>query len=145
MTSRHFLAVVAIAQGALLVALIILIILNRWFRLRRRARVHPRVLRLNTAMQKWAFGTTDLGSVLVHLARLPIPLAVDALVSWSARVPGDRWRQLAAALRGHWWAKIVRSNVASGRWWKRLETARFLAVRSEERRVGKGRRVRWAS
>jgi len=37
-TSRHFLAVVAIAQGALLVALIILIILNRWFRLRRRAR-----------------------------------------------------------------------------------------------------------
>jgi len=60
MTSRHFLAVVAIAQGALLVALIILIILNRWFRLRRRARVHPRVLRLNTAMQKWAFGTTDL-------------------------------------------------------------------------------------
>jgi HEAT repeats len=128
MTSRHFLAVVAIAQGALLVALIILIILNRWFRLRRRARVHPRVLRLNTAMQKWAFGTTDLGSVLVHLARLPIPLAVDALVSWSARVPGDRWRQLAAVLRGHWWAKIVRSNVASGRWWKRLETARFLAV-----------------
>src|SRR5690242_20325617 len=128
MTSRHFLAVVAIAQGALLVALIILIILNRWFRLRRRARVHPRVLRLNTAMQKWAFGTTDLGSVLVHLARLPIPLAVDGLVTWSARVPGDRWRQLAAALRGHWWARIVRSNAKSARWWKRLETARFLAV-----------------
>ena len=128
MTSRHFLAVVAVAQGALLVALIILIILNRWFRLRRKARVHPRVVRLNAAMQGWAFGSTDLGSVLVHLARLPIPLAVDALVSWSARVPGDRWRQLAAALRGHWWAKIVRSNVASGRWWKRLEAARFFAV-----------------
>ncbi|HYL21173.1 MAG TPA: HEAT repeat domain-containing protein [Gemmatimonadales bacterium] len=128
MTSRHFLAVVALAQGALLIALIILIILNRWFRLRRKARVHPRVVRLNAAMQRWALGSTDLGSVLVHLARLPIPLAVDALVSWSARVPGDRWRQLAAALRGHWWARIVRSNANSGRWWKRLEAARFFAV-----------------
>jgi len=128
MTGRHFLAVVAVAQGALLVALIILIILNRWFRLRRRARVHPRVVRLNAAMQRWGLGSTDLGSVLVHLGRLPIPLAVDALVSWSARVPGDRWRQLATALRGHWWARIVRSNAVSGRWWKRLEAARFFAV-----------------
>ncbi len=128
MTSRGFLAVVALAQGALLVALIVLIVLNRWFRLRRRARVHPRVLALDKAMQRWALGSVDLGAVLVHLARLPVPLAVDALVSWSARVPGDRWRQLAAALRGHWWARIVRSNAASARWWKRLETARFLAV-----------------
>ena len=128
MTSRHFLAVVALAQGALLIALIILIILNRWFRLRRKARVHPRVVRLNAAMQRWALGSTDLGTVLVHLARLPIPLAVDALVRWSARVPGDRWRHLAAALRGHLWARIVRSNAKSGRWWKRLEAARFFAV-----------------
>jgi hypothetical protein len=128
MTSRGFLAVVALAQGALLVALIILIVLNRWFRLRRRARVHPRVVALNGAMQRWALGSGDLGAVLVHLARLPQPLAVDALVSWSARVPGDRWGRLATALHGHWWARIVRSNAASARWWKRLETARFLAV-----------------
>jgi HEAT repeat protein len=127
-SSRPFLVIVALAQGALLVALIVLIVLNRWFRLRSRARVHPRVVALNGAMQRWAFGSVDLGSVLVHLARLPIPLAVDALVTWSARVPGDRWQQLAAALREHWWARIVRSNVASARWWKRLETARFLAV-----------------
>jgi hypothetical protein len=128
MTSRGFLAIVALAQGALLLALIALIVLNRWFRLRQRARVHPRVVAVNAAMQRWALGSVDLGTVLVHLSRLPIPLAVDALVSWSARVPGDRWRQLAAALRGHWWARIVRSNCASARWWKRLEAARFLAV-----------------
>ncbi len=128
MTSRGVLAIVALAQGALLVALIVLIVLNRWFRLRHRARVHPRVVAVNAAMQRWALGSVDLGTVLVHLSRLPVPLAVDALVSWSARVPGDRWRQLAAALRGHWWARIVRSNCASARWWKRLEAARFLAV-----------------
>src|SRR5213079_383222 len=42
LTARHFLAVVAVAQGVLLAALLILIVLNRWFRLRRRARDHPR-------------------------------------------------------------------------------------------------------
>src|SRR5207253_100914 len=110
MTGRHFLAVVAVAQGALLVALIILIILNRWFRLRRRARVHPRVVRLNAAMQRWALGSTDLGSVLVHLGRLPIPLAVDALVSWSARVPGDRWRQLAPTVGAYYAGRLRQSR-----------------------------------
>jgi hypothetical protein len=127
-TGRDFLLVVALGQGVLLAALVILVILNRWFRLRRRARVHPHVVKLNQAMQGWALGTVDLGSVLVHLSHLPIPLAVDALVTWSARVPGDRWRALAAGLRGHWWARVVRSNSDSARWWKRLECARFLAV-----------------
>jgi HEAT repeat protein len=127
-TGRAFLLVVALVQGVLLAALVILIILNRWFRLRRRARIDPHVVKLTHAMQGWALGTVDLGSVLVHLSRLPIPLAVDALVTWSARVPGDRWRALAAALRGHWWARVVRSNSDSVRWWKRLECARLLAV-----------------
>jgi hypothetical protein len=43
-------------------------------------------------------------------------------------VPGERWRQLAAALDQHWWAKLVRTNSGSARWWKRLECARFLSV-----------------
>lgn len=128
MTGRQFLAVVALVQGVLFAALIVLIILNRWFRLRRRSRVHPRVVQLNETMQRWALGRADIGSVLIRLARLPVPLAVDALVTWSARVPGDRWRKLAMALRHHWWARLVRTNSESARWWKRLETARFLAV-----------------
>ena len=35
MSARHFLIIVAIVQGALLAALFFLIIVNRWFRLRR--------------------------------------------------------------------------------------------------------------
>ncbi|MGH7548293.1 MAG: HEAT repeat domain-containing protein [Gemmatimonadales bacterium] len=128
MTSRDFLLVVALAQGVFLMSLVVLIILNRWFRLRRRARLHPRVVKLNQAMQRWVLGTGDLGSALAHLSRLPIPLAVDALVTWSALVPGERWRALATALRGHAWARIVRSNSESIRWWKRLECARLLTV-----------------
>src|SRR5437016_5240056 len=109
-TARHFLAVVALVQGVLLAALLILIVLNRWFRLRRRARVHPRRLAVEGVMQRWALGQADVRVVLAQLARLPVSLAVEALVSWSARVPGDRWRRLATALGGEWWARLSRTD-----------------------------------
>ena len=128
MTSRQFLLVVALVQGVLLAALIALIILNRWFRLRRSARLLPRRAAVDDAMRRWAAEATPLAAVLAGLARLPVPLAIDALVGWSARVPGERWRELAAALEHEWWARLVRTNSSSARWWKRLECARFLSV-----------------
>lgn len=128
MTSRDFLIVVAIVQGLLLGSLIVLVILNRWFRLRRNARVHPRRVALDASWRRWIAGTAPVTGVLVGLGRLPVSLAIDALVGWSARVPGERWRQLASALEQAWWARLVRHNSASARWWKRLESARFLSV-----------------
>jgi len=127
-TSRQFLLVVALVQGVLLAALIILIILNRWFRLRRSAQLQPRRRAVDDAMRRWAAETMPLSAVLIALARLPAPLAIDALVGWSARVPGERWRELATALEQQWWARLVRTNSSSARWWKRLECARFLSV-----------------
>jgi HEAT repeat protein len=115
-------------QGVLLAMLFILIILNRWFRLRRSSRLAPRRLAVDASMKRWAAGQTPLAGVMVGLSRLPVPLAIDTLVSWSARVPGERWRQLALALEQHWWARLVRSNSSSARWWKRVECARFLSV-----------------
>jgi hypothetical protein len=126
--ARAFLTIVAIVQGGLLAALLVLIVLNRWFRLRRSTRLNPRREAVDASMRRWAAGTTPLAGVLVGLARLPVPLAIDALVKWSARVPGERWRQLAVALEQAWWAKLVRTNSSSARWWKRLESARFLSV-----------------
>ena len=128
MTSRQILFIVALVQGVLLSALIILIILNRWFRLRRSARIQPRRVAVDDSMRRWAAGTAPLAGVLIALARLPSSLAIDALVGWSARVPGERWRELAAALEHQWWARLVRTNGNSARWWKRLECARFLSV-----------------
>ena len=128
MTARHFLTIVAIVQGGLFAALMVLIILNRWFRLRRSSRLNPRREAVDASMQRWAAGTAPLAGVLVGLGRLPTPLAIDALVKWSARVPGERWRQLAQALEHTWWARFVRTNSTSARWWKRLECARFLSV-----------------
>ncbi len=128
MTARHFLTIVAIVQGGLLAALFVLIILNRWFRLRRSSRLNPRRQAVDLSMRRWTAGTAPLAGVLVGLGRLPTPLAIDALVKWSARVPGERWRQLAQALDHTWWARLVRTNSTSARWWKRLECARFLSV-----------------
>lgn len=128
MNARAFLTVVAIVQGGLLAALIVLIVLNRWFRLRRNTRLNPRREALDASMRRWAAGTAPLAGVLIGLSRLPVPLAIDALVKWSARIPGERWRQLGLALEQAWWAKLVRTNSSSARWWKRLECARFLSV-----------------
>jgi len=128
MTARHFLTIVAIVQGALLAALLVLIVLNRWFRLRRSTRLNPRREAVDASMRRWAAGAAPLAGVMIGLGRLPTPLAIDALVKWSARVPGERWRQLAQALEHTWWAKLVRTNSTSARWWKRLECARFLSI-----------------
>ncbi|HJS42834.1 MAG TPA: HEAT repeat domain-containing protein [Gemmatimonadales bacterium] len=135
MTARQVLLVVAVVQGVLLGALLVLIVLNRWFRLRRSSRLNPRREAIDAAMRRWAAGTAPLADVLVGLSRLPVPLAVDALVKWSARVPGERWRQLALALEHSLWARLVRANSSSARWWKRLECARFLSVAAMPRDI----------
>lgn len=137
MSAHAFLIVVAIVQGVLLGALIVLVILNRWFRLRRSTRLNPRREAIDASMRRWAAGTAPLAGVLIGLSRLPVPLAIDALVKWSARVPGERWRQLAQALEHNWWARLVRTNATSARWWKRLETARFLSVVAAPRDVAR--------
>jgi len=136
-TSRQFLIVVAAAQGVLLIALIILIILNRWVRLRRRAKVHPRRVALDAVMQRWTLNQAGAADVLRALARLPVPLAIDALVTWSARVAGERWQELSHALEHQWWARVVRANSRSARWWKRLESARFLSVAATSHDIGR--------
>ena len=137
MTSRQFLIIVAAAQAALLVALVVLIVLNRWIRLRRRIRVHPQRLAVDAAFQRWALGQAKPAEVLAGLGRLPVPLAIDALVTWSARVANEGWQELSRALEQQWWARIVRANYRSFRWWKRLECARFLSVAATPRDVSR--------
>lgn len=120
--------IVAVAQGALLAGLLTLIVLNRWFRVRQRAQLHPRKRASDEAFLRWNQGQGDLPAVLLGLDRLPAPVAIDQLTVWSARVPAERWRGLAIGLERSLWARVVRSNVQSARWWKRLECARFLSA-----------------
>jgi len=80
-TSRQFLLIVAIAQGVLLIALVILIILNRWVRVRRSARINPRRIELDGVMQRWSLGKASPDEVLQARARLPVAIAIDAPVT----------------------------------------------------------------
>src|SRR2546425_1066207 len=128
---------VSAAQGVLLVALIVLIILNRWIRLRRSAKLHPRRLELDAVMRRWTLSQAGADDVLRALSRLPVSLAIDALVNWSARVAGERWQELSHALEHPWWARVVRANCRSARWWQRLECARFLSVAATQRDIGR--------
>ena len=137
MTSRQFLLIVAVAQGVLLVALVVLIMLNRWVRVRRSARIHPRRVELDGVMQRWSLGKASPDEVLQALARLPVPIAIDGLVTWSARVASERWQELSRGLESQWWARAVRANSRSARWWKRLDCARFLSVAATSRDIGR--------
>src|SRR5207244_11659924 len=107
-------------------ALIILVIRKRRFRVRRSARLQPGRQALDAVMQRWTMGQAFAAEVVQALARLPVSLAVDALVTWSARVPGERWQDLSRVLVSQWWARVVRTNNRSARWSKRLEWALFL-------------------
>lgn len=137
MTSRQVLFIVAGAQGVLLIALVSLVILNRSVRLRRRAKLLPHRVALDAVLHRWTLGRADSKEVLQALARLSAPLAVDALVTWSGRMVSERWQELSRALEGQWWTRVVRSNSNSGRWWKRLECARFLSVAATPRDLGR--------
>src|SRR2546430_13551162 len=100
------------------------IILNRWVRARRRAQLDPHRVELDAVMQRWVLGQAQSDDVLRALARLPAALAIDALVTWSARIVSERWQELARGLEHQWWARLVRASSRSARWWKRLDAAR---------------------
>lgn len=132
MNADRLLVIVALAQGALLAGLLSLIILNRWFRVRQRAQLHPRKLASDDAFRRWSQGPGSLAAVLIGLDRLPVQVAIDQLAAWAPRVPAERWGTLTSGLQRRVWARVVRSNVQSARWWKRLECARFLSVAATE-------------
>ena len=128
MTARQLLVVVALVQGVVLVALMLLIMINRWIRGLARARLQPRRVVLDAAMRGWALGEVAADQVVRGLEALPIPAAVEVLVAWASRLPGDRWQALALELEHRPWAIRIRGAARSRRWWKRLQAARFLSV-----------------
>ena len=125
---NHALLVIAIVQGILLAGLLILIVLNRWFRVRRRARVHPLRQACDAVFKRWTEGSATTAAVLETLERLPVPVRLDCLGAWAGLTPPPLWQDLSRAVERRWWAQLVRHNVKSVRWWKRLEAARLLAL-----------------
>jgi hypothetical protein len=109
-TARQLLVVVALFQGVLLVALMLLILVNRWERARARAHLLPRRAVVDTAMKEWALGEVDAELVVRGLEALPTAAAVESLVAWSTRLPGERWRALAVELEHRPWARADQTS-----------------------------------
>lgn len=128
MNARQLVVFAAVIQGVLVVALLALILVNRWYRLRRRAVVLPRREATEQAFLRWAASDSGVHDVATALAALPAPVAVERLAAWSVRVPQDRWPVLADALYRAPWGARLRRAARSRRWWKRLQAARFLAA-----------------
>ena len=128
MNAARFLLVIGLAQGALLIALITLLYLHRRYRRRRAAALSPARHALDDALRAWTMGGAAEEVVLLCLAELPPPAAVDALVAWASRVPGERWATLSARIANEEWARRVFARARAPRWWLRLEAARLLGA-----------------
>jgi len=135
-TAQNLLLVVAVLQGGSILVLIAVLLVNRWVRRRRRDRVVPRRMVLDEAIKGWAMG--DIGPELVvrALEGLPRSDAVEALLAWSVRLTGERWRALAEALERRPWTTRLRAAVRSRTWWRRLEAARFLSIAGTDADLG---------
>lgn len=128
MTARHLVLVAALVQGAFVALLLLLIVANRWWRLARRATVQPLREAAEQEFRRWAAGDAEVDAVAKALVFLPAPIAIERLAAWSSRVPLDRWPALAQALSHARWGEKLRASAKSRRWWKRLQSARFLAA-----------------
>jgi len=126
--ARHLVLVAALVQAAFVVALLVLILLNRWYRRLRRASVLPRREATEQAFVRWAASDGSVGEVAAALTALPVTVAVERLTAWSSRVPRDRWPVLSDALYRAPWGARLRRAARSRRWWRRLQSARFLAA-----------------
>ena len=128
MSARHLVLVAALVQGAFIAALLLLIVVNRWYRALRRRRLGARLEDVERAFRRWVAGDADVAAVARAVVALPSGPAVERLAAWSTRVPLDRWPALGQALERAPWGARLRRNAGARRWWKRLESARFLAA-----------------
>ncbi|HEU5467526.1 MAG TPA: hypothetical protein VFU75_11590, partial [Gemmatimonadales bacterium] len=90
MTARHLVLIAAVVQGLFVAALLLLIVINRWVRLRRRDAVRPRRESAEEQFRRWAAGDADVEAVASALVPLPSAIAVERLAAWSSLVPTDR-------------------------------------------------------
>jgi hypothetical protein len=127
-TAQGILLIVAVIQGATLCVMLVVLLVNRVVRARRRARVGPRRVVLDEAIKGWALGEIGPDLVARGLEALPRRDAVEALLAWSVRLTGERWRALADTLERRPWTVRLRATARSRSWWRRLEAARFLSV-----------------
>lgn len=132
MTSLDFLIIVAGVQAGFLIALVVLIVLTRWFWIRRRARMEGPRDGLRRAVQAW-LGGAPVGAVMAQLRRLPAGMALDMLLHYAERLKPEAVSRLATAVANQPWARAIIARGRSRHWWHRLEAGRLLTVAGQPR------------
>ena len=132
MTSLDFLIIVAGVQAGFLVALVVLIVLTRWFWIRQRARMEGPREGLRRAVEAWLRGA-PVTAVVTQLRRLPAGMALDMLLHYAERLAPDAVGKLAMAVANQSWARGIIAQGRSRHWWERLEAGRLLTVAGQPR------------
>lgn len=127
MTSALLLPV-ALAQGAMLLAIGGLLVLRRFTQPYRQRRGASAAVLVRYAMRRWLLGG-GVEKLVLALREVPSRLAVDQLlVAAGNRVSPSMVKELAEALRGERWVQRVLGQAESRWWWRRLQAARLLEV-----------------
>ena len=131
--SSDLLRLLVAAQGLLVGALFLFLLLNRLFQdliSRRRRRWEERAER---ALREWVAGRLEPAAMVDVLSDAPVAAAREALEEvWPVLLGEDRER-LRQLARGSGWARALRRRARSPFWWRRMDVAQILAfVGTEE-------------
>jgi hypothetical protein len=126
--SRGFLTILAMAQGAILLLLFLLLLWNRvsqWFWVRRRER---KAARLADLLKEWCAEQEGDESLLLSLNAAPIRVVRRELEKAKPMLPEDRWEKLVGLARSSTWFHRVRKIARSHFWWRRMDAAEALGL-----------------
>lgn len=129
MTPLAFLVIVGAMQGALLGALLLLLLVNRARTRRGQALAGVGAARIQRAMQDWVLDAAPLEPLLAALREAPSETAVEQVaLALATRVTAERRPALVYALREEFWVRDILSYGMAFRWTSRLRTARLLGA-----------------
>jgi hypothetical protein len=90
-------------------------------------------------IQAWLDGNADDDDIGAKIANLSDDTFVAIVRSYSGIVEGGRWEDLVTLLRGTHWFAGVKRRATSPLWWRRLDSARALALLARDAEAGLAR------
>jgi HEAT repeat protein len=128
-TASLVLIVIAVAQGAFLVLLMVFLAARRRYVQSRRAALAAARLGLAVPLRAWLAIGGDVTPVVVALRSLPRASVVGyTSLLMRGTVPPERRVELAGPLRNEAWVQRAIAGAPSRFWWRRIEAARALSL-----------------
>jgi HEAT repeat protein len=129
LTTLVALVVIAVAQIAFSLLLVLYLLGYRGRRQERAAREHQAATAVAEPLNLWLVGRGSADAVAAYLRKLPPEAALEQVTQLATlRVAPERHAGLAAAMEDDPWVVRALRGARSRRWWKRLGAVRLLAV-----------------